>query len=75
MAYKWTKDDIDVVRKYMREENGKKAAVTRRMLELVPTLQKSKIAVAIKIAQAHINYEKGQLPLSELRQFETKLNL
>lgn len=75
MTYKWTKDDIDVVRKYIRLENGNKAAVTRQMLELVPSLKKNDIATAIEIAQAHIIYEKGQLPLAELRKVEAKLGL
>lgn len=75
MSYNWTKADIGVVQRHLRELNGNKVAVTEELLELVPTLKLEEIAIAIEIAEHERLYEKGELSLENLKESQARLGL
>lgn len=75
MSYRWTNGDIGVVQKHLRKKNGNKTEVTAALLELVPTLNKEEIAIAIEIAEQEKSYEKGELPLEKLLESRARLGL
>lgn len=75
MPYLWTKADIGVIQKYLREFSGNKVAVTEKLLELVPSLKLDEIAIAIEIAEHERKYEKAKLSLEKLKESESRLGL
>lgn len=75
MSYRWTRGDIAVVRRYLRENNQEKEAVIAALLDLVSTLKKDEIAVAIEIAEDEKLYEKGELSLDKLLESRARLGL
>lgn len=75
MAYQWTRRDIGVVRRILREQGGDKVTATAELLEIVPTLDREEIAIAIEIAEQEKEYEKGELSLEKLLENEARLGI
>ncbi|MEK4427610.1 hypothetical protein [Solibacillus sp. FSL K6-1523] len=75
MSYRWERNDIAVVQRFLREMDGDEAAVTKALLEIVPILKKEEILIAIEIAGQVRLYEKGRFPIEKLFESYARLGI